>query len=198
MGLQVYLFATYIFVLLCLLVLLCNYLFADLKRQRKLLDEKENKLLKLYSGLESTMDEFSDTVTAARTEWDQRDARLQQLAREIAAAASAPRPVPVSPRLEAEPELPRKRAPKPAPKPEEPLVPKEEEASFQLLFEQATMDEPSEPPAVPQPELRRSRGPTRHDNILALYEEGRSRTQIAQELGIAQNEVDLVIGIEKK
>lgn len=201
MGLQWYLFATYVFVLLCLLVLLCNYLFADLKRQKKLLDEKESKLLKLYSGLESTMDEFSDTVTAARTEWDQRHAQLQALAREVTGAAANARQAPPARAAAPAPEpAPRKRTPKPAPSPEEPLIPAEEEAGFQLLFEQASAveEQPAAAPAESQPEARRQRGPTRHDNILSLYEEGKTRTQIAQELGITQNEVDLVIGIEKK
>lgn len=55
-------FAFFIFILVGMLMLLYNYLFSDIKRQKKLLDEKENKLLRLYQSVEDALDDFNDSL----------------------------------------------------------------------------------------------------------------------------------------
>jgi len=170
MGIEYYGFAFFVFLLICGLVFLCKRLFADTKRQNVLLDEKESKLLRLYQTVEEAMDEFYDTVAEAKGE--------------IAAQARAlPAPAEQEPAQAPVRESPRKPARGRA---------KEEEPSVVVNFKQA-LAELEEGLSEEEPE------PVgRHEGILQLAKQGKTRVQIAQELGITQNEVDLVIGIHKK
>ncbi len=79
MELKYYGFAFFIFVLICLLMVLYNFLFSDLKRQRKLLDEKENKLLRFYQSVEEALDDFNDSVEKSFSEMDSRLKELGDL-----------------------------------------------------------------------------------------------------------------------
>ena len=60
---------------------------------------------------------------------------------------------------------------------------------IQRLFDDMT-DEPPETAAETQVKHKK------RDSILALAEEGKTNAQIARELGITQNEVKLVIGLD--
>ena len=95
MEIGYYGFAFFVFILVCLLMILYNYLFSDMKRQKKLLDEKENKLLRLYQSVEEALDDFHDSVEGSHGEITQQLRELGELHAEVerglsGAAAHAP------------------------------------------------------------------------------------------------------------
>lgn len=68
MGIQQYAFALFIAALICLIAILCKVLFSDVKRQKKMLDEKESEILRLYTSVETMMEEFHDQMKATTAE----------------------------------------------------------------------------------------------------------------------------------
>jgi len=80
MGIQYYAFALFVSGLICLIAVLCKVLFADFRRQHKLLDEKETKLLELYRTVENIMEEFSDQAKATADEIREFDLRVASYA----------------------------------------------------------------------------------------------------------------------
>ena len=83
MEIGYYGFAFFVFILVCLLMILYNYLFSDMKRQKKLLDEKENKLLRLYQSVEEALDDFHDSVEGSHGEITQQLRELGELHAEV-------------------------------------------------------------------------------------------------------------------
>ena len=66
--LERYLYTLFVFALAGLLLLLHRRIGSDVRRQKKLLDERETGILKRYAGLEDAMDEFAGTVAASQEE----------------------------------------------------------------------------------------------------------------------------------
>jgi len=62
MGLEYYIFALFIAALVCIIAVICKVLFSNVKRQRKLLDERESQILQLYTSVETLMEEFNEQV----------------------------------------------------------------------------------------------------------------------------------------
>jgi len=204
-SIEHYAFALFIAGLVCLVAILCKVLFSNVKRQQKMLDEKETKLLQLYQTVESIMDEFNDQAKATTEE-------LKEYERRVAAHAAsfilpqpeqpeppAPEPLEKLPRAErvapsriraanealvrAE-RMVRTDAAKPPPAP----VKNTSGAVFQRLFDETSADKPTSTAEAMSK-------PARNEAILALASEGKTEAQIASELGITQNEVSLVIGL---
>ena len=100
---DMYIFALFIFGLVCLTAILCRILFfnagRDAKRQNALLDEKEQKMLKLYQSIETIAEDFEDNVKIATDEIREIENRTikivaqlkaqDETVREAAAAAAA-------------------------------------------------------------------------------------------------------------
>jgi len=84
MGIEYYAFALFVAGLISLIAILCKVLFADLRRQHKLLDEKETKLLQLYRTVENIMEEFADQIKTTTEEMKEHESRLAQQAAAIA------------------------------------------------------------------------------------------------------------------
>jgi len=215
MEIGYYGFAFFVFILLCLLMILYNYLFSDMKRQKKLLDEKENKLLRLYQSVEEALDDFHDSVEGSHGEISRQLRELGELHAEVERGLRGPAHGPS--RME-RPDSPM-RCPaatamvqEPAPTlaesigqaaaniraqtPAAPVAPADEPAEeaemapppvFRQVME-AVME--VEPPAEPA-------APARNEQILRMAREGRSRSQIAKDLGITLSEVALVIGMSQ-
>jgi len=228
MEIGYYGFAFFVFILLCLLMILYNYLFSDMKRQKKLLDEKENKLLRLYQSVEEALDDFHDSVEGSHGEISRQLRELGELHAEVERGLRGPAHGPA--RME-RPDSPMRcpaatavqrpvSQPAPAPAmvqepaptlaesigqaaaniraqtPAAPVAPADEPA------EEAEMAPPPvfcqvmeavmevEPPAEPA-------APARNEQILRMAREGRSRSQIAKDLGITLSEVALVIGMSQ-
>ncbi|MDR3278765.1 MAG: hypothetical protein LBT12_08320 [Oscillospiraceae bacterium] len=151
MGSGYYVFALFVFALVCVVVVLCKFLFSDKKRRDKRLDEREAELLKLYGRVEDAVEEFYGEVNDAKAE-------LSSLKSELGGAGISPPPQ-------------NAEAPAPA------------RASVDVLVSDHVEETP-----------RRDR----HELVLQLAREGKTKPQIAKELGITQNEVALIIGLNKK
>jgi hypothetical protein len=209
MKLEYYFFALFIAALACLVAILCKVLFADIKRQNKMLDEKEKKLLDLYRSVENIMEEFHDQSTAALDEMREYESRA---AIRMVTQAVAPQPAPAPEKKETKERLPRAdevdtdstsrrkaasealdRADKlvnnqPAKKAQPTATPagRTDAPVFQRLFDDA-IDEQKPPANENEAKQQRS------EKILAMSKDGKKTAQIAKELGITQNEVKLVI-----
>jgi len=62
MGIEYYIFALFIAALVCVIAIICKVLFSNVKRQRKLLDERETQILQLYTSTETLMEEFNEQI----------------------------------------------------------------------------------------------------------------------------------------
>jgi hypothetical protein len=162
MGITHYCFALFIFGLVCAALVLGKHLFADVRQQRKLLDERETKLLRLYQMVEEAMEEYYDQVSEAKSE-------IRALtAQPVGTDTVAPWP--------------------------------EEQGG---AAPQAT--EPEQPPAFqhiidgfPAEELatdESGRLLNRSEAVLSLWNQGKKKARIAEELGITTTEVLLVLGL---
>jgi len=204
MGIEYYAFALFIAALLCLIAILCKVLFSNVKRQYKLLDEKESKLLQLYRSVEGVMEEFGDQVKATTDELKDYEARISARA----AAFIMPKPAEAA-KVEQFEKLPRaeridtgriRAANEMLARAERivksntlkntaPPAKNENGTVFQRLF-----DEQVSEPAAAETTVQH----VKNEAILKLSEEGKTDAQIASELGITRNEVKLVIGITGK
>jgi hypothetical protein len=214
MRLEYYFFALFIAALACLVAILCKVLFADSRRQNKLLDEKEKKLLDLYRSVETIMEEFNDQAKAAIDEMREYESRASIRA---VTQTAAPQPQPPPEKKEQKERLPRadeaeadssgrikaasdaleradklvngkaaKKTPAPAAS-----AGSGDKPVFQRLFDD-TADE-TKPPAN-EAEAKQQRT----EKILAMSKDGKKVAHIAKELGITQNEVKLVIELGGK
>ena len=209
MGIEYYAFALFIAGLICLIAILFKVLFSNVKRQNKLLDERETKILQLYQTVESIMEEFSDQVKATMDEIRESESRAAKRAAILAVKPEAP--AQEAPKAEQFERLPRAEIVDPGRlkaagdvisraerivkrdtlKSPQPSVKNENSNVFQRLF-----DETAEEAAA---EMKETSGKqARTEAILALAEEGKTDAQIARELSITQNEVKLVIGLTRK
>ncbi|MCL2126042.1 MAG: hypothetical protein FWH33_09055 [Oscillospiraceae bacterium] len=238
MGIEYYSFALFIAALICLIAILFKVLFANVKRQHKLLDEKETKLLQLYNNVESIMDEFNDQIRASIDDIKEYESRavahmaasaLQQAQQpqpqQYAQAANAPSSQqqiqtpsqiparadssgPASSSADSSPprsmtvdssriraasevlERAERMVKSGGKKSNAPAAKKDGGEVIQRLFDDASSERLSE---NERDDSSIKNG--RRESILALASSGKSHAQIAQELGITQNEVMLVIGL---
>jgi hypothetical protein len=177
MELSYYGFALFIFILLCAFSLLCKRLFRyDSNWHMQNMDEKEKKLLTLYSTMEDMMDEFNQTALAANEEMNRHIAQMRTLK---AGAAQAPPPPAVSP----------------APLPPMPAVAAGD--IFAGAASAAATDDFA-PLTLPGVNARTERMADRPARILALHRKGMDRLNIAKELSVTLSEVDLVLGLAQR
>ena len=209
MGIEYYAFALFIAGLICLIAVLLKVLFSNVKRQHKMLDERETKLLQLYQSVENIMEEFNDQVRATMEELREYETRAVKREAVLAMRSEAAAAEPV--KTEQFEKLPRaeridsnrlKAAGDVIARAERIVkretlkgqeVPERSDNGnvFQRLF-----DETAEEAAA---EMKETAGKQeRKETILALAEEGKTDAQIAKELGITQNEVKLVIGLTRR
>lgn len=206
MGIEYYAFALFITGLICLITVLCKVLFSNVKRQHKLLDEKETKLLQLYQTVESIMEEFNDQVKAAMDDINEFEIRAAKRAVAMAMQADPPQPEPVkAEQFEALPRAERidssrlkaagdalERAGRivkrdTLKKDAEPAK-SDNGTVFQRLFDETAAESVPASPEIQEKQVK-------NEAILALAEEGKTHAEIAKELGITQNEVKLVIDL---
>ena len=204
MGIEYYAFALFVSGLICLIAILCRVLFADLKRQHKLLDEKETKLLQLYRTVENIMEEFSDQVKATTDELKEHENRMARRDLSVIPPPEAVKKEPAAekPARSVTVDSSRIRAASEVLESAERIIKGDtlkppassgsgaRGAVFQKFFDESV----SEQPDPPEESYKKSR----KEAILALAAEGETDAQIASELGITRNEVKLVIGLKKK
>jgi len=201
-GIEFYAFALFIAGLICLIAILCKVLFADLRRQHKLLDEKETKLLQLYRNVESIMEEFSDQAKATMEELKEYENRSAKRALSAAQPPEAvkkdkqndkpSRSVTVdSSRIRAASEVLERAERIIKSDALRPPINSNNGAVFKMFFDETEAE-------LSASEMEAKEKKTRNEAILSLAAEGKTDAQIASELGITRNEVKLVIGLKKK
>ena len=225
MGFEYYVFALFITGLLCLLAVLCRLLFGGMRRRQKLLDEKEESLLKLYNTVESIIEDFTDQSRAAIEEIKELESRAA-MKTVLAAPNTATGQAPSEPSAKEDKEPVQKRraseegfstsqsmkvdssriraagevleraermikssAQKTAPAPARTGG----GAVFQRIIDEAVEDIPDY-----EDNGQANQQKTTHSRILEMSQEGKSVSQIARSLGITQNEVMLVIGLDTR
>jgi len=208
MGIEYYAFALFVAGLICVIAIICKVLFGNVKRQKKLLDERESQILRLYTSVETLMEEFNEQVKLTTSELKAHEYRAtsQMPAFELPPVfekkeqvlEKLPRSLPLDAnRIKVAGEV-LERAERiiksdsilsPAPQSSNDNAP-----VFQKFFDD-TLE--ATPPPPPSEEEKKESVRTRTDMILELANEGKSDVEIAQELGITRNEVLLVIGLRK-
>jgi len=217
--LEYYAFALFIAGLICVIAIICKVLFANVKRQKKLLDERESQILQLYTSVETLMEEFNDQIKITTDELREQEYRATahmtafdlppELEHKEQVLERLPRTLPLDAnRIRVAGEV-LERAERiikndniVAPvgnhavnvAPEQGLSGSGREretgnAVFQKFFDDSVDANPS------TAEL--SSAQTRSSAILALANRGKSDVEIASELGITRNEVQLVIGLKR-
>ncbi|MDR2665234.1 MAG: hypothetical protein LBC21_03010 [Oscillospiraceae bacterium] len=160
-----------IFVLACVIAYLCKYIFSDLHRQNRDLQDREGKLLEMYESVEGFMEDFHRDTNASKAEMRALRGEIESL-RETVGRAEAYVAYPEEDRCPPSPEY----AEKPAPARSLP----------------AHARQPAEAPqgdiivAPVERDLVR-------ESVIKLYVEGKSICQIARELCVTQSEVALII-----
>jgi len=214
--LEYYAFALFISGLICVIAIICKVLFANVKRQKKLLDERESQILQLYTSVETLMEEFNDQIKITTEELKEKEYRATahmtafdlppELEKKEQVLERLPRSLPLDANrirvasevleraeriIKSDNIMPQNNGSVNAlqPEPIQKTEVKENTAVFRKFF-----DESEE--AHPAPE-ELSNSQTRSNAILALSNRGKSDIEIASELGITRNEVQLVIGLKK-
>jgi len=210
MGIEYYAFALFVAGLICVIAIICKVLFSNVKRQQKMLDERESQILQLYTSVESLMEEFGDQIRITTDELKEHEYRAAaqmaafelppELEKKEQILDKLPRTLPFDAnRIRVAGEV-LERA--------ERIIksdtignhtsisaaPEKEDNGpvFQKFFDEIAESTPPLQSPVKAPSVQ-----TRGEAILALAEEGKSDIEIASELGITRNEVLLVIGLKK-
>jgi len=211
MGLEYYAFALFIAGLVCVVAIVFKVLFSNVKRQRKLLDERESQILQLYTSVETLIEEFNDQIKITTDELKEHEFRATahisafdlppELEKKEQVFDKLPRTLPFDAnRIKVAGEV-LERAERII-KSDAIVQPQpvsqgngngEGGAVFQKFFDESA----EAPPPPPSPEEKSQKVKTRTDAILELAAEGKSDVEIASELGITRNEVLLVIGLRK-
>ena len=207
MGIEHYAFVLFVAALICLIAILFKLLFANTRRLKKLLDERESKLLQLYQTVESIMEDFTEQIKVAMEDIKEHENRaakhMADLMKQAAAKKEAQpeaRPQPEKPAKAMTVDSSRIRAASEVLERAERMIknsPGKKNITaaggsgtgvIQRLFDDTTGEQQAAEPEKQAVSKRR-------ESILALAEEGKTHAQIARELGITQNEVKLVIGL---
>jgi hypothetical protein len=211
MGIEYYAFALFIAALVCIVALVIKVLFSNVKRQQRMLDERETQVLQLYNTIETIMEEFDDQV---KVSIDEIKALEYRATSQIAAFSLPPEPE------RKEQVLDKVQAPR-----TEPLAANRIRAAGEVLEraeriikhdliineEVAAPPEPSvqntgvfqkffdDAAETPSQDFEIKTGtPTKNDQIMALAKEGKTDVEIASKLGITRNEVQLITSLTRK
>ena len=211
MGVEYYAFALFVAGLICVIAIICKMLFSNVKRQQKLLDERESQILQLYTSVETLMEEFNDQLKITTEELKECEYRATahmtafdlppELEKKEQVLDKLPRTLPFDAnRIRVAGEV-LERAERiiknetiinpPGSQANSVSQPEKDDrgAVFQKFFDDTAEAPP--PPTGPPTQSMKSRSET----ILALANEGKTDIEIASQLGITRNEVQLVIGL---
>jgi len=214
-GIGYYAYALFIAGLLCGIAIICKVLFSNVKRQKKMLDERESQILQLYTSVETLMEEFDDQVKMISAELKEHENKVSSvgsvfdlppaLEKNEQVMEKLPRTLPL--------EANRRKAAGEVLERAERIIksdtaatvqnvniptPKEDNggAVFQKFFDDSA-DALPPPAAAKTTPSQPSNAQSRSTVILALAEEGKNDAEIASELGITRNEVQLVTALKR-
>ncbi|MCL2248412.1 MAG: hypothetical protein FWC13_04015 [Oscillospiraceae bacterium] len=206
MGIEYYVFALFIAALVCIVALVFKVLFSNVKRQQRMLDERETQILHLYNTIETIMEEFSDQVKVSMDEIKALEYRAtSQIAafqlppelerkEQVLDKVQIPRTEPLTAnRIRAAGEV-LDRAERIIKHDlivnEEVAIPQQEPPAQNAGVFQKFFDDAADGP--PQEFELKNGTPSRNDQIMALAKEGKTDVEIASKLGITRNEVQLI------
>ncbi len=178
---SIYLFVFYVFALLCIFALICKCLFAKSRKNLLSLAEKEKKLLALYSTMEELIDDFNSSTEASKRELDSRIREIRELA--------------INSKTQVENNLALFQQANLELKHEMSLKKQQKQQKIALAKEEEPVKAPNFPKISSVPEISST---NRSAMIVNLHDDGFDRLQIAKELAVTVNEVDLVLGIAAK
>ena len=216
-GLEYYAFSLFVAGLICVIAIICKVLFSNVKRQQKLLDERESHILQLYTSVETLMEEFSDQIKITTDELKDYEYRTAssiaafdlppELEKKEQVLDKLPRTLPFDANrirvagevleraeriIKSDAIINQANAVNRANN--QTGVPTQQDKAGNGAVFQRFFDESAEAPPPPSPaEIPTAQA--RSNAILALAGEGKSDIEIASELGITRNEVQLVIGL---
>ena len=206
MGIEHYAFVLFVAAIICLIAILLKMLFANTRKRKKLLDEKESKLLQLYQTVESIMEDFGEQIKTAMDDIKEYENRatlhMANLMKQAAAKKEAESREPPqaekpakamtvdSTRIRAASEVLERaeRMIKNSPGKKTFTTPVNGGGVIERLFDDAATEQQATEPEKQAVSRRR-------ESILRLAEEGKTHAQIARELSITQNEVKLVVDL---
>jgi len=215
MGIEYYAFALFVAGLVCIIAIICKVLFGNVRRQKKLLDERESQILQLYTSVETLMEEFNEQVKLTTNELKAHEYRATsqmpafelppELEKKEQVLEKLPRSLPFDAnRIKVAGEVLERAeriiksdaivSPSSGTGGSGAMQKGDNAPVFQKFFEDTVE---STPPPPPTAEEKKATVRTRTDMILELANEGKSDVEIASELGITRNEVLLVIGLRK-
>ena len=215
-GIGYYAYALFIAGLVCGVAIIFKVLFSDVKTQRKILEEQESKIIQLYTSVETLMEEFDDQVKMISAELKEHEYKTTsqmtvfdlppELEKREHILDKLPRTLPLDANR-------RKAAGEVLDRAERIIkgdaaasavqnvnIPtlKEENggAVFQKFFDDSA---DALPPTVAArtASTQTSNVQSRSETILALAGEGKNDAEIASELGITRNEVQLVTALKR-
>lgn len=184
LGIEYYAFAFYVFILICIIIFICRAAFSRYKKQKMFFDEKEAKLLKLYQTVEDAMDEFFDMAAESKSEMDEALRKLSSITGVVYKSSG---------RFKSNAEISEQNEIAPVSETEKDLNAED----IKLTHQRSGSFPQKETAPRNSSELSDGTVYLRNETILRLFRCGKTRAQIAQELNITQNEVDLVIGMNK-
>ena len=210
MGLEYYAFALFVAGLICVIAIICKVLFANVKGKKRLLDEREAQIMLLYTSVETLMEEFNDQVKATTEEIKEYEYRATskiaafdlppELEQKELVLEKLPRTLPLDAnRIKVAGEV-LERAERiikndviinHGTSAAQPPEKEETGAVFQKFFDESADAPPPPPPSDTSNARLRSAA------ILTLADEGKTDVEIASELGITRNEVQLVIDLTR-
>jgi hypothetical protein len=218
MSIEYYAFALFVAGLICVIAIICKVLFANVKSQKKLLDERESQVLQLYTSVETLMEEFNDQLKITTDELKEYEYRATshmtvfdlppELEKNEQILEKLPRTLPFDAnriRVAGEVLERAERIIK-----NETIINTPATGGIASQSTGSAVQEKDESPAVFQKFFddstdasalndvtKDSSAQSRSEAILALASEGKNEVEIASKLGITRNEVQLVIGLKK-
>ncbi len=191
MILDYYVFAAYVFLLVCGAIWLIGRV---LKRSKKSNEEhgsydKEQKLYTLYQNVEDMLNSFEEYVDGAKEEADQRMAKMQAMLEETrsltAQLKATQNSVPISAKDSVAAEMPHKAVIK------EDILRQSEQAKSIPEMKAA----PAAPQSVPSRQAAARKSSATSNKVSELYDRGVAQNEIARRLGISVREVTLALKI---
>ncbi len=192
MILDYYVFAAYVFLLVCAAIWLLGRLLKKSKKgdgEQHTSYEKEQKLFTLYQNVEDMLSSFEEYVEEAKGEANQSLAKMQDMLQETRSLAAqlkaAQSSIPISVKNPVASETPQKADIK-------------EETSSQSELAQsihALKATPAAPQSVPLRQAAVRKSSTTSNKVSELYARGMAQNEIARRLGISVREVTLALKI---
>ena len=198
-----FVFASYVFLLVCGAIWFYGRVMRSDKKKDKSSYEKEHRLFVMYQNVEDMLDSFEEYAEGAKSGIDERLTQVETLIEDLRRECERLREVPVREEPKAAPAQEKRQEeidPKPAPldKQEEPKQSAPEHIQQESMFKSAPETKRETDTAKPQKESPAEKPKLKTPDLIQQYaEQGMSKEEIAKSLGISMREVSLIMEIKK-